>query len=245
MPNPHDVGSAKLLAALGFQALATTSGGMAASFGKADMTVDRETLLGHVRQVAAAVQVPVNVDSERCFAETTEGVQETVDLLAEAGAAGCSIEDWNPAEDSIDPFPRAVERVQAAAEVATRTGIVLTARCENHLHGVDDLEDTIRRLVAYRQAGAEVLYAPALVDLGEIKRLVEEVGAPVNVLLVPGGPSVGALAAAGVRRISTGSTLARIAYGALVTAARTLADEGIISRETAVLDRGLAARAFA
>ncbi len=223
MPNPWDVGSAKLLASMGFEALATTSAGLAWSLGKLDMQVTRDELVPHVAQLAAATPLPLNVDSERCFPDELGGVAETVRRLADAGAAGCSIEDYDPATDAIDAVEVAAERVAIAADAAP---LVLTARAENHLHGVDDLDDTIARLVAYRDAGADVVYAPGLADLGSITRVVEEVGIPVNVLALPNGPTVAELGAAGVRRVSTGGALAKVAYGALLAGARELHDDG-------------------
>ncbi|MEP7112380.1 MAG: isocitrate lyase/phosphoenolpyruvate mutase family protein [Ilumatobacteraceae bacterium] len=244
MPNPHDLGSARLLAALGFPALASTSSGFAATLGRLDMTVSRDELLDHVGSLTTATDLPLNVDSERCYADDLPGVVETVQLLAQAGAAGCSIEDWNPAADAIDPLDVAVARVGAAAAGAADSGLVLTARCENHLHGINDLDDTIARLQAYVAAGAEVVYAPGLVDLGEIAMLVNAVGVPVNMLIVPGGPSVAQLGEAGARRISTGGTLARIAYGAMVLAAERLRDEGVVATTEPFLSRKLAAEAL-
>ena len=244
MPNPYDVGSTRLLAALGFPALATTSGGSAASLGRADMTLDLDTMVSHVRSVVSATPLPVNVDSERCFADSPEGVSETVRLLAETGAAGCSIEDWNPSTGQIDPLEVSVERVHAAATAASESGIVLTARCEGILRNVADLDVTIERLLAFRETGAEVLYAPGLSDLDDISRLVAEVDAPVNVLLMPGGPRVAQLAAAGVRRVSTGSRMSSVAYGALVVAAKSLLKSGQIDPDLPVLDRNLARQAF-
>jgi len=229
MPNPYDLGSARLLAHLGFPALASTSAGFAATLGRLDMNVTREELLVHVGALAAATALPLNVDSERCFADDLAGVTETVELLARAGAAGCSIEDWNPATSSIDPLDVAVARVGAAADGAAKSGLVLTARCENHIHGVDDLDDTITRLRAYAAAGADAVYAPGLADLDQIRRVVEAAGVPVNVLILPGGPSVSELASVGVRRISTGSLLSRIAQGAMVAAAERLRDDGTMS----------------
>jgi 2-methylisocitrate lyase-like PEP mutase family enzyme len=223
MPNPWDVGSAKLLASMGFEALATTSAGLAWSLGKLDMQVTRDELVEHVAAVAAATPLPLNVDSERCFPDEPGGVAETVRLLADAGAAGCSIEDFDPGTGAIEPLEVAVERVAIAAEAAP---LVLTARAENHLHGVDDLDDTIARLIAYRDAGADVVYAPGLHDLAAIGRVVEDVGIPVNVLALPVGPSVSELAAVGVRRVSTGGALARAAYGALLAGAAELRDQG-------------------
>ena len=244
MPNPYDLGSARLLAALGFQALASTSAGFAATLGRLDMNVTRDELLAHVAPLAAATPLPLNVDSERCYADELAGVTETVELLADAGAAGCSIEDWNPVTNAIDPLDVAAARVVAAAAGAAKAGIVLTARCENHLHGINDLDDTITRLQAYVAAGAEVVYAPGLRDLDDIRRVVSSVGVPVNVLIMPGGPSVSNLAEAGVRRISTGGLLSRISHGAMVAAAERLRDEGTVSRSEPFLSPKLAAEAL-
>ena len=244
MPNPYDVGSARLLAALGFPALASTSSGLAATLGRLDMTVGRDEVLVHVGSLAAATDLPLNVDSERCYADDLPGVTETVELLAEAGAAGCSIEDWNPETNSIDPLDIAVARVGAAAAGAAHSGLVLTARCENHLHGITDLDDTISRLRAYVAAGAEVVYAPGLVDLDQIAAVVDAVGVPVNVLILPGGPSVAQLGEAGARRISTGGRLSSIAFGAMVAAAERLRDEGVVATTEPFLSRKLAAEAL-
>ena len=244
MPNPYDLGSARLLAALGFPALASTSSGFAATLGRLDMMVGREELLDHVDALAAATDLPLNADSERCYAEDLDGVTETVELLAEAGAAGCSIEDWNPATGSIDPMDVAAERVGAAAAGAAKTGLVLTARCENHLHGVNDLDDTITRLQSYIAAGAEVVYAPGLVDLDQIAKLIKAVGVPVNMLILPGGPSVTELGQAGARRISTGGLLSRISHGAMVAAAERLRDSGVVARTEPFLSSALAAQAL-
>lgn len=226
MPNPWDLGSARLLASLGFPALATTSSGHAATLGRTDQKVRRDELLAHAAALAAGVDVPLSVDSERCFADDPRGVADTVARIVETGAAGCSIEDYDPASGRIDPIEEAVERVAAAAEAARARGLVLTARAENHLYGLGDLADTIRRLGAYRDAGAEVVYAPGLTDLDDIASLVQEVGVPVNVLARPDGPSVSELASVGVRRVSTGGALARAAYGALLHGARELLDAG-------------------
>jgi len=218
------VGSARLLASLGFEALATTSAGFAWSIGKVDTTVARDELVAHVRALAAATPLPLNVDSERCFPDDRGGVAETARLLGDAGAAGFSIEDYDPARDAIDDVEVAAERVRVAAEV--KGELVLTARAENHLHGVDDLDDTIARLVTYRDAGADVVYAPGLADLEQIAAVVEAVGVPVNVLALPNGPSVRELESVGVRRVSTGGALARAAYAALLTAAQELQEQG-------------------
>ncbi len=228
MPNPWDLGSARLLASCGFEALATTSEGLAWSLGKTDQTVTRNELVAHVSSLAEATSLPLNVDSERCYPNDPGGVTETVALLAEAGAAGFSIEDWNPATGGMDEIEVATERVAAAAEAAHRLSepMVLTGRAENHVHGIDDLDDTIARLIAYRDAGADAVYAPGLRDLGQIAAVVDAVGVPVNALALPNGPTISELASVGVRRVSTGSWLAATAYGALVTGARELADAG-------------------
>jgi 2-methylisocitrate lyase-like PEP mutase family enzyme len=226
MPNAWDIGSARLLASLGFEAIATTSSGHAASLGRADQEVGRDELLRHVEALVGAVEVPVSVDAERCFPDEPGGVARTVELLAAAGAAGCSIEDYDPATGSIDAIDVATERVAAASDAARKHGLVLTARAENHLYGIDDLADTIDRLVAYRAAGADVVYAPGLVEPAQIDRLVHAVDAPVNVLAMRGGPSVPELEALGVRRVSTGGHLARVAYGALLAAGRELQTTG-------------------
>ncbi|WP_203788267.1 isocitrate lyase/PEP mutase family protein [Paractinoplanes rishiriensis] len=235
LPNPWDVPSAKLLEHLGFPALATTSSGFAASLGRADQHVTRDELVGHVALLAAAVRVPISVDAERGYAADPAGVAETVRLLAEAGASGVSIEDYDPDAGHIEPVEAAAERIAAAASVCRQHGLVLTGRAENHLYGIADLPDTIARLSAYREAGASCLYAPGLTDLGDIARVVAEVGAPVNVLAMRTGPSVPQLAGAGVRRVSTGGSLAWAAYGALADAATELRETGT----STYLDRAL------
>ncbi len=228
MPNPWDVGSARILAAAGFEALATTSAGFAWSLGKLDQQVTRDELVAHVADLSAATDLPLNVDSERCYPDDQGGVAETVKLLAEAGAAGCSIEDYDPATGAIDDVGLAAERVAAAAEIAHRldSPMVLTGRAENHLHGVDDLEDTIARLIAYRDAGADCVYAPGLTAAEQIAAVVDALGVPVNVLALPAAPPIAELANAGVRRVSTGGLLAGVAYGALHAASRELLDTG-------------------
>jgi 2-methylisocitrate lyase-like PEP mutase family enzyme len=231
MPNPWDLGSARLLEQSGFEALATTSAGYAWSLGKLDQRVTREELVAHVAAVAAVVSVPLNVDSERCYPDDPGGVAATVELLAGAGAAGFSIEDYDPAEDRIDELDAALERLAIAVEATRRLSepMVLTARAENHIHGIEDLDDTIARLVAYRDAGADVVYAPGLTDIGQISAVVSAVGIPVNVLALPAAPALSELASAGVRRVSTGSLLTGTAYGALVAAARELQAQGTSS----------------
>ena len=229
LPNPWDAGSAKLLASLGFEALATTSSGYAATLGRLDGGVSRDEALAHGAGVAAATEVPVSADLENCFADEPAGVAETVRLAIEAGLAGCSIEDFaRRADDPIYDAGVAAERVAAAAEAAHAgpVHVVLTARAENYLHGRPDLSDTIARLQSFQEAGADVLYAPGLNDLGDIRRVVSAVDLPVNVLALPNAPSVAELAAAGVRRISVGGAFAYAALGAVVAAARELRDEG-------------------
>ena len=229
MPNPWDEGSARLLASLGFPALATTSGGFAATLGRLDYGVTREEALAHVARIVDAVDVPVSADLENGYADEPAGVAETVEGALAAGLAGCSVEDFTrDRNDPIYDIGRAAERVEAAAEVAHRGPVrmVLTARAENYLHGRRDLADTITRLQRYQEAGADVLYAPGLTDLEEIRRLVESVDRPLNVLAMPDSPPVSDLAAAGVRRISVGGALAYAALGAVVAAAVELRDQG-------------------
>ena len=228
MPNPWDAGSARLLASFGFEALATTSAGFALSLGRLDQNVSRDELVAHVEVLAAATPLPLNVDSERLFPDDPGGVGESVALLAEAGAAGCSIEDYDPAANAIDDVAVAAARVGLAAEAAHRlpAPMVLTARAENHLHGVDELDDTISRLRAYIAAGADCVYAPGLKDLDQITAVVQAVGVPVNVLALRGGPRVSELASVGVRRVSTGSLPAVAAYGVLKAAATELLTDG-------------------
>ena len=228
MPNPWDVGSARLLESAGFEALATTSAGFAWSLGRLDQNVSRDELVTHVAMLAAATDLPLNVDSERCYPDDPGGVTRTVELLAEAGAAGFSIEDYNPDTGTMEDVAAAAERVAEAAEASRKQDepLVLTGRAENHIRGVDDLDDTIARLIAYRDVGADVVYAPGLTELAQIARVVEAVQVPLNVLALPSAPSVAELASAGVRRVSTGSLLAGVAYGALLEGARELREEG-------------------
>lgn len=238
MPNPWDIGSARLLQHLGFPAIATTSSGHAASLGRYDQRVAREEFLAHVTALAGAVDVPLNADSERCFGDTPDEVADTVMAIRAAGAAGCSIEDYDPTTATIDPIEVATERVAAAAEAAHAGAdpIVLTARAEAFLYGSNDLDDIVNRLVAFREAGADVVYAPGLSKLAEIERVIAETGVAVNVLNWPSGPTIADLARAGVRRVSTGGALAWFAYGAMAEAARELLGEGTYSYMT----RGLA-----
>jgi 2-methylisocitrate lyase-like PEP mutase family enzyme len=229
MPNPWDVGSAKLLESLGFDALATTSSGFAATLGRLDGGVTRDEALGHAAAIVDAVDVPVSGDLENCFADDPAGVAETVRRAVEAGLAGCSVEDYSgPESDTIYDAGLAAERVAAAAEEA-HTGsrkLVLTARAENLIHGRDDLADTIARLQSYQEAGADVLFAPGARDLDTIRELVSSVDLPVNVLVLPGMPTVAELAETGVSRISVGGAFVFAAFGAAAAAGRELMDSG-------------------
>jgi 2-methylisocitrate lyase-like PEP mutase family enzyme len=224
MANPWDIGSARLLETVGCLALATTSAGHAGTLGRHDQHVSRDELIAHVAELAGAVEVPLNVDAEDCFGADATGVVETVELIAATDAGGFSIEDYDPRTDAIRAVGDASERVAAARSVDP--DLVLTARCENLLHGVRDLDDTIARLQSYRDAGADVVYAPGLTKSDQISRVVTEVGVPVNVLALPGGPTVPELASIGVSRVSLGSLLAWAAYGALVEAAGELLGPG-------------------
>ena len=229
LPNPWDPGSARLLAWLGFQALATTSSGHAATLGRLDGSVTRSEALDHAATIVAATELPVSADLENGFADDPGGVAETVRQAVAAGLAGCSVEDATGDQDRpIYDAGLAAERVQAAAEAAHRgpVQLVLTARAENHLHGRPDLADTIARLQAYQEAGADVLYAPGLRSLEDITRLVASVDRPVNVLAVAGAPPVAELAAARVGRISVGGAFAFAALGAVVEAATELRQAG-------------------
>ena len=229
MPNPWDRGSASLLASLGFKALATTSSGFAATLGRLDGQVTRDEALAHGAELAAAVDVPVSADLENCFAHDPAGVAETVTLAAASGLAGCSVEDFaGREEERIYEPEEAAERVRAAAEAAhAGTGrFVLTARAENYVHGCFDLADTIARLQSFQEAGADVLFAPGVRELDEIRELVASVDRPVNVLVLPGMPSVGELAEVGVSRISVGGAFAFAAFGAAAAAGRELLESG-------------------
>ena len=242
MPNPWDIGSAKLLEAAGCLAVATTSAGHAASMGRHDQHVSRDELVTHVGHLSSAVDIPLNVDAEDCFGRDTAGVIETVDLIAATDAAGFSIEDYDPRADEIRDVHEASARVAAARSVDAE--IVLTARCENLLHGITDLDDTIARLIAYRDAGADVLYAPGLTDLEQISRVVDAVGVPVNVLALPHGHTVPELASTGVARVSLGSLFAWAAYGALVEATAELLGPGTSTYAGRLLSTRLRHAAF-
>lgn len=232
LPNPWDAGSARLLASLGYAALATTSSGFAATLGRLDGQVTRDEAIAHSAAVVAAVGpdgVPVSADLEHGFADDTEGVAETARRAVSAGLAGFSIEDaTGRKDDPVFELGQAVDHIAAAAGVAHggEAHVVLTGRCEMYLHGQRDLAEVIRRLQAYSAVGADVLFAPGVVELDEVRRLVSEVDRPVNVLAFPNAPSVEELASVGVARISIGGAFAYAAYGALVEAATEFRDRG-------------------
>jgi 2-methylisocitrate lyase-like PEP mutase family enzyme len=231
IPNPWDVGTARILAALGFKALATTSAGMAFSLGLRDGQVGREAVLRHCRLIVAATELPVSADLEKGFGDAPESAAETVIAAAETGLAGCSIEDHTGRpDDPIYPFSLAVDRIAAAAEAARKLprDFLLTARCENFLWNRPDLDETIKRLQAFEAAGADVLYAPGVRGLAATRALCSAVSKPVNVLMETLDAAIGVreLAEAGAKRISTGSALSRVALGAFVRAGRELADSG-------------------
>jgi len=230
IPNPWDAGSARLLEQLGFRALATTSSGVAWSMARADNHVALDHVLGRIREIVDSVDVPVNADFEGGFAIEPEGVAEHVTRAVATGVAGLSIEDSTG--DAANPlFDRAlaVERIAAAREAIDASGvdILLTGRSEGFITGRPDLDETIRRLVAYAEAGADCLYAPGLRTMADIEAVVRAVAPkPVNVLVGSGFTTVQELARIGVRRISVGGALARVAWGSFLAAAREIASEG-------------------
>jgi len=231
IPNPWDVGTARLLAHLGFEALATTSAGFAFSIGQRDNTVGREAMMAHVRAIVAGTDLPVSADLENGFGDAPETVAETIRMAGEAGLAGASIEDGTQRpDDPIYDLEAAVERVRAAARAARSLPFpfTLTARAENYLCGRPDLKDTIRRLQAYQEAGADVLYAPGLASKVDIAAVVKSVDRPVNVVMGLQGAQLSAaeLSAIGVKRISIGSALCRAALGAFLRAAREMRERG-------------------
>jgi 2-methylisocitrate lyase-like PEP mutase family enzyme len=231
IPNPWDVGTARLLASLGFEALATTSMGYAFSAGKRDNTVQREHILEHVAALSSATDLPVSADLENGFGDDPQTAAETVRLAGSAGAVGGSIEDATERPDQlIYEKELAAERVRAAVTAARALSFpfTLTARCENYLHDRPDLKDTIARLQAYQEAGADVLYAPGLATKEEIATVVRSVDRPVNVVMGLRGVQLSAeeLSALGVKRISVGSALARTALGAFLRAAREMREQG-------------------
>lgn len=231
IPNPWDVGSAHLLQWLGFEALATTSSGFAFSIGRRDGTADRDTVLAHAAALCAATDVPVSADMENCYADEPAGVAETIRLAGKTGLAGCSIEDVPQGrEGGAYEMAFAAERVRAAAEAAHALPypFTLTARAENFIIGRPDLRDTIARLQAFQEAGADVLFAPGLKTKEDIAAVVGSVDRPVNILAsIPGMQlSLDDMSALGVKRISVGGALARAALGGLLRAAREMKEHG-------------------
>jgi 2-methylisocitrate lyase-like PEP mutase family enzyme len=243
MPNAWDQGSAVLLESLGFQALATTSSGFAATLGRLDGMVTRDEAVSHGGALAEAVSVPVSADLENCFADEPDAVAETVRLAVEAGLAGCSVEDYSGPETDTIYEPGLAAAAEAAHSGADR--LVLTARAENLIHGRDDLADTIARLQSYQEAGADALFAPGVRELSDIRTMVSSVDLPVNVLVLPGMPSVSELAEAGVSRISVGGAFAYAALGAAADAGRELMEKGTYGYwETAAKGAKAAREAF-
>jgi len=234
MPNAWDVGSALVLQSLGFEAIATTSSGFAASLGRHDQSVTLAELAVHVADLCNVLDIPLSIDAEAGYSLDLDGLPRTVDRLAATGASGISIEDYLP-ERGILGIEEATDRVGRITESAHSEGLVVTARAENHLYGRDDLDETIARLRAYEDVGADVVYAPGLTAIDEITRVVEEAGVAVNVLLLPGGPGVAELNGSGARRISTGGALAFAAYGALAEGARELLEHGTCAFADGVL----------
>jgi 2-methylisocitrate lyase-like PEP mutase family enzyme len=233
IPNPWDAGTARLLAALGFEALATTSSGFASTLGRHDGAASRSEVLENCRLIAEATDLPVNADLENGYAHEPQAAAETLGLAADAGVVGGSIEDaTGEPERPIYDFTLAVERVHAAVERVRSLpfGFVLTARAENFLHGRPDLDDTIRRLQAFERAGADVLYAPGLPDLATVRAVAASVGKPLNVLVATLDPAitVAQLAEAGVKRLSVGGALSRVALAAFLAAARELKERGTL-----------------
>ena len=233
-PNAFDAGSARILAALGFAAIATTSSGFAATLGRRDGDVSRDEVLEHCRALASAVDIPVAADTENGYADDPAGIAETVRLASQTGLAGCSIEDWSGKE--IYDIGLATERITAAVEAAHAgpEQLVLTARAENLLHRVGDLAETITRLQAYQEGGADVLFAPGLRATADIRSVVTSVDRPVNVLVVAGSPTIAELAEIGIARISVGGSFAWVAYAALAAAATELRDHGTYNYGEAV-----------
>lgn len=231
IPNPWDVGSARLLEALGFKALATTSAGFAFSKGRPDNSTSRDEMMEHLSDLVDATDLPLSADLENGFGDTPEFAAETIRIAAAAGVVGGSIEDTNlRMSDPVYEIAHAADRVRAAAEAARSLpfAFMLTARAENYIVGRPDLADTIKRLQAYQEAGADVLFAPGLKTLEDIKAVVSSVDRPVNVLMGFPGLFITAqeLSEAGVKRISVGGSLARAALGAFLRAARELRDQG-------------------
>jgi len=235
IPNPWDAGSARVLEALGFQALATTSSGFAFTLGRLDGGATLDEVCAHIAVLDRATRLPISADLENGYGASPEQAAHAVSRAAEAGAVGGSIEDWNPSGRIYD-LNHAAERIAAAAEIARHFGFpfMLTARAENHIRGNPDLEDTIARLQAYEAAGADVLYAPGLRSVEEIRAVCAALSKPVNVLAVP-GLTVAEIVAAGAQRISVGGSLTWVAAKALVDAATAIREHGDLSALSARL----------
>jgi len=233
MPNPWDIGSARLMASLGFAALATTSSGFAATLGRLDGGVSRDEALAHAAAIVHATDLPVSADLENCFASDLEGVAETARGAVAAGLAGFSIEDYDPDAKAIYERGLAVERVRAAVETAHAApggALVVTARAEGYLREKEpDRDEIIGRLQAYQEAGADVLFAPGPVDPETVSAIVSSLDRPVNVLARKGAPPVAELGKLGVARISVGGALAFTAIGGWIGAARELHEQGTYS----------------
>jgi 2-methylisocitrate lyase-like PEP mutase family enzyme len=231
IPNPWDIGSARLLAHAGFEALATTSAGYAFSVGKTDNSISRDEMIAHVASIAAATNLPINADLENGYGDSPAEAAETIRLAGQAGASGASIEDATGKSDHpIYDLAHAADRIRAAAEAARALpfAFTLTARAENYLNGRADLKDTIKRLQAYQEAGANVLYAPGLTSKEDIAAVVSSVDRPVNVLagLANAPLTLADLSALGVKRVSIGSLFSRAAYGAAIRAANEMRERG-------------------
>lgn len=207
MPNPWDLNSARTMERLGAKALATSSAALATVLGKDDYNITRDELVAHVEQLTSAISIPLHVDGEQLFPTDPGGISQTIAMLAAAGAAGVSIEDYDPTARRVIDLRAGVDAVHVASQACDAHNLTLTARCENYLYGNTDLEEVIERLSSYAEAGAGCVYAPGLIDSGEIELVVSEVDAPVNVLVMDSGPDTRALEALGVRRASAGSSI--------------------------------------
>jgi len=246
MPNPWDIGSARILESLGFQALATTSSGHAATLGRLDGGVSLDEAIDHAAGMAGAVDVPVSADLENGFADEPEAVAAAITRALATGLAGCSVEDYSR-ESGLYPRELAAERVRAAAEAAHAgtVHLVLTARAENFIRGNPDLADTIARLQSFQAAGADVVFAPGLSKLEDIRQVVTSVDVPLSVLALPNAPTVAELSDAGVKRISVGGSFCYVGIGAVAEAARELLEQGTYGFwSTAGPGSGIARAAF-
>jgi 2-methylisocitrate lyase-like PEP mutase family enzyme len=241
LPNPFDIGTAKYLQHLGFKAIATTSAGFAFSRGLADGAVGRDVMLAHIRELVGATNLPLNADFENGYADDPDGVAENVRRCVETGVAGLSIEDNSGRGDEpLYEVDLAVERIRAAKAAIGDSGVVLTGRAECFLVGRDDINEVVRRLTAYADAGADCLYAPGIHERDHIAAVVKAVAPkPVNLLIgTPGGLTIGDAADLGVRRVSVGSALARAAWGGFIRVAKDLAEAGTFDGFTGATPHG-------